>query len=500
MESQKSILKLEQTEISIKRKKLLHNLDMEIFSGDFIGIYGLNGSGKSLLSELLGGGIKPSSGKLICSDDFSASIVSSSEQKKMLEQERCNDDSEFMEGKTDPGRSVFDIISQSADPSLKHKYIEDYAQLFGISHILERGIKFISTGEFRKMMIVRAVLARPDIIVLDDPYTGLDIGTRKMLEGLIPEIRKNTNALLIISGRLDDLGSAERLFFLNDMKILEVQNISKIKNILKNDMSFKLEMADAETKITPDDKTDDTPHEKKKSIELIRLAGVKMSYYEHRILNDINWLVNEGEHWQITGPNGSGKSSLLSLINGDSPKAYGQEIYLFGRKRGTGETIWDIKQNIGFVSGALQYQHRINQNVLSVVVSGFFDSIGLYDKPDPLQIETAKKWCEEFGISELYEKPFNCLSEGMKRSVLIIRAIVKEPILLILDEPCQGLDDYNSKFVLDVARMIILRNHSTLLYVSHDPFYNMKEIPNKLTLVPHEDGGFTGRLLTDRPL
>ena len=131
--------------------------------------------------------------------------------------------------------------------------------------------------------------------------------------------------------------------------------------------------------------------------------------------------------------------------------------------------------------------------MLSVVVSGFFDTVGLYDRPDPVQVEKARGWCGEFGIDHLLETPFDSLSEGMKRAVLIIRAVVKRPELLILDEPCQGLDDHNSDSVLNAVRRVISRDHSTLLYVSHDPDYRMEEINRVFELVPHAQGGYTGR-------
>ncbi|MDC7228034.1 MAG: ATP-binding cassette domain-containing protein [Spirochaetales bacterium] len=481
MNKRKNLLRISDADLIIKRKEKLKGITLEIFRGDYIGIYGLNGSGKSLLSALIAGGLKISSGSRDEADGLQTEVVSSTERKKMLEEDRHNDDSEFMEGRVDPGRSVRDILgTDSSDGEIKR-----WSKSFGIEHILERGIRFLSTGEFRKMMIVRSILAKPDILVLDDPYTGLDIETRGLLEERLDEIRGEVGSLVLVSGRLDDLNSAHRLFLLQDGSISEHPDLGTIR---KESMYDTPEMPVFENAEGADKNSSQS------ETELIRLTGVGMSYYDEKILNDINWTVKSGEHWQITGPNGSGKSSLLSLINGDSPKAYGQEIYLFGRKRGSGETVWEIKQNIGLVSGSLQRQHRISQNVLSVVISGFFDSIGLYDKPDPVQIDKARDWCAEFGIMQLLDKPFDSLSEGMKRSVLIIRAIVKKPRLLILDEPCQGLDDVNSGFVIKMTERVIERDHSTLLYVSHDPMYRMHAIDNVMSLVPHYEGGYTAEI------
>ena len=492
MNKKEELLSLNGAGISIKRKHLLENIDLVISSGELTGIYGLNGSGKSLLAGLISGRIKNDTGMIEKDENLRTAIVSSAERKRMLEEDRHNDDSEFMQGKEDPGRSAGDIYRLSMDDGRNETDLERYEKMFEIAHIRNRGIRYLSTGEFRKMMIVRCLLSKPDILILDDPYTGLDIATRNGLHSLISEIKKEVKAIILVTGRLDDLEDCGSLFMLENGSIHEYKSLKDI---------HKMAEAMAPVFFTEKENNSAKPAEKDltaERTELVRMQSVKMSYYDDRILTDINWQVTSGEHWQISGPNGSGKSSLLSLVTGDSPKAYGQELYLFGRKRGSGETVWEIKQQIGYVSGVLQRQHRISQSVLSVVISGFFDTIGLYDQPNPVQIEKARHWCREFGLGDCLDSPFDSLSEGLMRSVLIIRAIVKHPKLLILDEPCQGLDDLNSKFVIDIARHIIRMDHSTLLYVSHDPLYRMDCVDKLMELVPHTEGGYTSRISTQQ--
>ena len=327
---QKSLLEIAEGGFSIKRRIKLRELNIRITTGDFTGIYGLNGSGKSLLAELLAGNLALTAGRAVKRPGLRSAVVSSAERKRMLEEDRHNDDSEFMEGRVDPGRSVNDIL-KSAGNTPAVDYADELISKFEIRHILNRGIRFLSTGEFRKMMIVRALLSKPDIIILDDPYTGLDIGTRRKLEGLIGEIRKSVEAVVLLSGRLDDLNGTKRLYFLNDGSLSE-SGRDCIKKMLAQEPPV-LKTPSGGPGRSGAAGTDD-------SRELIRMSAVRMHFYDEIIISDINWIVKSGEHWQITGPNGSGKSSLLSLITGDSPKAYGQELYLFGRKRGTGETVW----------------------------------------------------------------------------------------------------------------------------------------------------------------
>ena len=476
------LLKLEKISFSVRGSDILSDVELTISRGDAVAVYGRNGSGKSILAEIAAGRIKAGSGRIIRDEGCRVSVVSSEEKKRMLDEDRYNDDTDFLQGAIDPGRTVERILRDISEERVSSDELEAYIEEFGIGHILNRGIKFLSTGEFRKMMIVRALCEKPDLLILDDPFTGLDISTRRELESLFPALSANTGALMVLSGRRKDFGfcGINRSFILEDGQLRE-----EAADEVTEGRTSTMHGTDTGSRSRTAD--EDQP-------ELVRMESVSLSYYEEKILNDINWTVTEGSHWQISGPNGSGKSTLLSLVNGDSPKAYGQQLYLFGLKRGSGETVWDIKKQIGTVSGALQQNYRINQSVLSVVCSGFFDTIGLYDKPDPVQLEKAKHLCGVYGLSDILEKPFSSLSDGLKRAVLTVRAVIKQPRIIILDEPCQGLDDYNSEFVLNAARTLIDTSGATLLYVSHDPDYIIEGITDRFELVPHTEGGFTGRL------
>lgn len=224
------------------------------------------------------------------------------------------------------------------------------------------------------------------------------------------------------------------------------------------------------------------------------MRGVGVSYYSVPVLRDIDWTVLSGDHWRIIGPNGAGKSTLLSLITGDNPKGYGQDLHLFGRLRGSGETVWEIKERIGFVSGDFHLKYLVNQPLLAVVLSGFFDTIGLYDTPTNTQKELAELWCRRLGLKELLHTPFFDLSFGHQRAALILRSLVKGPDLLILDEPCQGLDEAYTRWVLEVLEIMAAGSSSTILFVSHDPGHRVPTIRRTLSLIPHPRGGYTGGL------
>ena len=196
----------------------------------------------------------------------------------------------------------------------------------------------------------------------------------------------------------------------------------------------------------------------------------------------MNWTIERGQHWQVTGPNGSGKTCLLNLITGDHPQCYVNDIFVFGMQRGSGESIWDIKQHLGYVSSALQWEYNVSVSVKNAIISGFFDSIGIYQKYSDRQSEIADQWLYLLGMEKRANQPFSQLSFGDQRLILIARAMVKHPPLLILDEPCLGLDDLNRQLVLALIEKICLGSETTVLYVNHRSQDNIPGIQNHLPM------------------
>ena len=225
-------------------------------------------------------------------------------------------------------------------------------------------------------------------------------------------------------------------------------------------------------------------------LDRIILNNGFVQYDGKAIINGLSWQVRANENWQIIGPNGAGKSTLLSLITGDHPQGYSNDLTLFGRRRGSGETIWDIKRHIGYVSSSFHLDYRISLSVENVLASGYFDSIGLYQAPSDKQLKLVKQWLQLLDLTELAEKPFQSLSWGLQRLVLIARALVKHPTLLILDEPLQGLDYLNRELVKSWIDNLIDRGNTQLLFVSHHTEDAPKCITHRLTFVPNEPVGY----------
>ena len=219
------------------------------------------------------------------------------------------------------------------------------------------------------------------------------------------------------------------------------------------------------------------------------MTNVNVAWGDNHVLKDLSWTVNQGEHWLIRGPNGSGKTTLLELITGDNMQVYCNDVHLFGIKRGSGETIWDIKKQLGIVSYRLHVEYRMlgGTSLLNVIISGFRDSIGLYEAAKDTEIALAKKWLALGGFAGRESESFGNLSYGEQRAVLILRSAVKSPKLLILDEPCHGLDENFRTKILHLMELIGQGGTTTMLHVTHDPTEILPCEKHVLELLPgHE--------------
>ena len=314
-----------------------------------------------------------------------------------------------------------------------------------------RQLRTFSSGERKKAFLKFCINQNPDHIILDNPLDHLDQNSRKELHIQLEELAKNV-ALIQLVNRMTDLLP----FITNKRQINDNSFVLSPLTTIPIEQSFSLKP------IPKPITTINYPH----SI-LIQMNNLKVSYDERPILNNINWTIKKGEFWQLIGPNGSGKSTILSLITGDNPKGYGQDLHLFGKKKGSGESIWDIKKNIGQFSTAMIDLFQKNHTVEQMILSGFFDSIGLYIQPSTLQIKLMQEWLDFLNMNHLKKTDFINLSVGQQRVIMIIRAVLKHPPLLILDEPTEGLDDENVILVTQLISHLAKETNIAIISVSH---------------------------------
>lgn len=447
---------------------------------------GSNGSGKSALTRALSDNIIQLEGRSTNNFNNIASLSFEQLQKLVTEEWQRNNTDLLSKNEHDIGKTTEQIIFGSLPfNSDNQHYCQQLAEQFAITPILQRRFKYLSTGETRKALLCRVLMSRPDLLILDEPFDGLDIQSRQQLATLLADLEQLSDiTLILVLNRFDEIPD-----FISHIGILSDCHL--IRTGLRQQL-----MADAViTQLAYVEKQQgkSLPPADITSPELILLADQPriilregyVHYNDHPIINGLNWQVLPGEHWQIIGPNGAGKSTLLSLITGDHPQGYCNDLTLFGRRRGSGETIWQIKQHIGYVSSSLHLDYRVNISVEHVILSGYFDSIGVYQAVSDQQKYLTQQWLALLGLSDVAKIPFQALSWGQQRLLLIIRALVKHPTLLILDEPLQGLDSLNRQLVKHWIDLLIREGNTQLIFVSHHAEDAPDCITHRLSFIPY---------------
>jgi molybdate transport system ATP-binding protein len=442
----------------------IHNLNWQVNEGEHWLLLGANGAGKSALTAALVGEAKYKSGQRVCTFK-NPQLVSSDAQKQLLNKE-------LKEEKNSLVKSL--ITDQHYNADLRKQLIK----LFKFDELLNRHFRDLSTGETRKLLLIKALSSHSELVVLDEPFDGLDVQSCQQLNKILIEL-SHTITFVFVLNRLDEIPSFITHYgYVNQGCLLHT--LAKPSSEQLSDLLKLLHLEHTSLDVP----SPDTEQEQKAFTgnTLVKLSNAKVSYSDVSIFKNLNWTIKKHQHWQLTGANGSGKTCLLNLITGDNPQCYNNDIEVFGFKRGTGESIWDIKQHIGFISNALHMDYRVSISALNTVISGFYDSIGLYQKPSDAQINIAQQWLAFIGLSDKQSTSFTQLSYGDQRMLLIVRAMVKHPTLLILDEPCLGLDEANRQRVLLLIEKICAANTSTVIYVNHHAADKIKGIENYLKM------------------
>ncbi len=357
---------------------------------------------------------------------------------------------------------------------IKEELLHDKVEIITANN---NGLKFMSSGEQKKSLLQYIFNKNPDFIVADNIFDNLDIEARKNILSSLQQIAAHTLIIQIINRKKDILPFIKNVVCIKNNTVFKeesLENYLKEKNVGDENHFPKTIPPALHIYTLP-------------AGPLVQMNDVSVSYDGRQILDKINWTINPGEFWQLTGPNGSGKSTILSLITGDNPKGYRQNFFLFGKRKGSGETVWDIKQNIGYLTpGMTQFFPRLD-SIEKMILSGFFDSVGLYCMPNETQIKTAQHWLQITGLYEERNKPFCFLSLGHQRMVLVARAMVKHPPLLILDEPTSGLDDAGVSIFTALINKIAAESSTAILYVSHRAEEEIKP-QNVFELLPGSNG------------
>ena len=451
----------------LSAKHTLRVAHLDIIAGQHLCVFGGNGAGKSTLLRLILGALPSGRAHVQYGPGFDPNVdclvVSFEQQQALWALDNRHDVSEYSEDARDQGTTVAAWILGTAQADARYEAI---LLSLGLKELECRGMRYLSSGQCRKAMLAKALYQRPRLLILDDPLGSIDRVAQTQISSALQQwMTPESSTLLLCRRAVDILPGISHLALMDNMSLLaqgeldEMRKDARFRSIAQRSINMPRTLpAPVETRRSPALVSGQS---------LVELHDVFAAYHGERVLENLNWSMHYGQHTLIEGPNGCGKSTLLSLIDGENHMAYGQEVYLFGRKRGSGETLWDVKSHFGVVSNEMHNRYVKGWRVLEVVISGFFDSVGLYDDSGASERSCAMTWLKALNIEALATEYYDSISFGQQRLVLLARAMVKHPNILILDEPCVGLDDAHREIILALADLIAATTNTHILYVSH---------------------------------
>ena len=455
------LIQVEGLSVNISGKEILHDITMEIRRGEQWICVGEAGAGKTVFAHTFAGNhvfrgriVRP-----VDEEGQDPTVLVIDQQHRFRDLRNQNNfyyQQRYNSFDAEATMSVSEDLSGYPSNGIPSMSKDRLLDLFHLRSLLDEPLIQLSNGENKRLQILKALLQAPDLLILDEPFTGLDAEGRQMLDGILASLSELRQTTLVLTSRFDFPPGTNRFAELKNGHLSVFGSAASLQE-------RKPVPATMPAKEFPDSYNQPDPEFK----YAVQMKNVSVRYEEKLVLDGINWEVERGACWALTGPNGAGKSTLLSLVTADNPQAYANDIYLFDRKRGSGESIWEIKQKIGYLSPELHLYFDPAATIFNTLASGLFDTIGLFRQLSAAQEEYVKEWMKFLDISGYAGRLMNSLPAGIQRMVLLGRALIKKPALLVLDEPCQGLDTEQTAFTLGLIDRFCSQYETTLIFVSH---------------------------------
>ncbi len=471
---------LENITVRLRARWMLNNTHWQIRRGAHWVIWGPNGAGKSTLANVLMGTLPVVQGRVIRHylDDPALSpnreplaLVSSEQYHRLYARERLLGEMRHFSGRTTDATLAGELLPEreAGDANGGSERRRRIDALLQLAPLKAKPLEALSSGEMRKMLLGRALMADPYLLVLDEPFNGLDPQSCSQLHRFLIQAAAAGTQMVLITHRAEEIPD----FFTHVIQVAHERVVwqGPKAEFLARELAPVSGPPAGPGSVQAPERADPV------SEPLIRLQDVTVRFGDQVVLDRVSWTMRSGENWALCGDNGAGKSTLLKLITGDQLQAYANQIDIFGQRKGSGESVWSLRQQIGYVGDDLQARYQRKASGLDVVSSGFFDSVGLYRACSAEQRHTIQYWISTLALDDLAQKQMARLSFGQQRLLLIARAMVKSPRLLILDEPCNGLDGDHCRRLLSILDTIGRCGATHLLYVSHRP----DEMPSCIT-------------------
>jgi molybdate transport system ATP-binding protein len=462
-----ALIELRNVDVDLNGSRVLRGVSWKLHRSEHWMIHGPNGSGKSTFLRLLRGEVwpVPKRGERIYRLDGSTqmtaievrrhiALISPETQERYLQQDWRMNTRDVI----DTGFAQSDMLYVKLTRAQQQRG-ETLASELGIKPLMDRDMQSLSTGELRKVLIARAVVGRPAVLLLDEVCDGLDAVFRTGLLHMIETIARHGTQIVYTTHRPDEPLS-----------------------IITHELRFKAGRAECGQNVHASEQRAASvsrarPHSKRQRDAggtLIQIENADVFLDRSKVLQGIRWQLKRGEHWAVLGGNGAGKTTFLKLIASDLYPAFGSRVARFELK--ADNTIWDLRRRIGCVSPLLQTHYREQVTGEEVVASGFFSSIGLMEKPSATQLGRARALLREFGLGHLRSRSMLAMSFGELRKVLTLRALVHDPELIIFDEPFDGLDAESRRDFRSALERVAARG-TQLLVVTH----HLDDLPRCIT-------------------
>ncbi len=466
--------------IPLGRSRRLFIPEWHLYAGECWVIMGAGGSGKTSLAQCIAGRKDCRGMKRRGTLKGPGAWFSFDREREIRARLRKYDDSEWT-GRPDEGTELLSFLAGGG---------QEYLDSAMLDRLKGRGIRHLSTGEFRQVLIAREAAQNPHLAVLDEPWEGLDIHSRPRLNAML-KAWKDAGALVILTvNRHSDIpafADAAVMLENDSLRILDDFSAGQAARSLPEPES-KLAGQAFRAAIPP---APEPPPET--GPVLLDMQNISIAFQGRPALRDISWRINRGESWLLTGKNGSGKTTLLNLISGEEPRGYGQNIRIFGRRKGSGETTEWILRRIGQVSAMLQESVSRQTSVFDAVGSGLRDAVVLTRSLSGYEKQLIHNWLTLLNLDEKAHCPFRKLSYGERRLAMIARAMIKHPPLLLLDEPMHGLDGPSRRKVSLLVDTLVQKTDTTVVLVSHRPEDTPPSISRHMQLIPSPEGGYCAR-------
>lgn len=481
------LIRFDAVTLRVAGEDRFRNVQWTIRPGEQWAIIGPTGSGKSTLLQAVLGRVPVSEGEIMYALDGGAGepswdfpegaigYVSQDEHRAMVRSVLAFHQARWSSFDDKPALLTQDVITGGAH-ALRGRSLREIIRTLHLEHLLKRGLETLSNGEMRKTLLARALASKPRVLALDAPYTGLDTASRRNLRLLLDDLMRGGIGVLMTVQRPEEIprGITHLLCVERDRIVACGPRGTVVRGEAFKRWKTPPRCASDFSKITAlFGKRSRTTHDG----PLVEIRNACVAYDGVSILSGVDWTVLPGEKWVLRGPNGSGKSTLASLILGDNPQAYSNHVRVFGHLRGSGESLWEIKEQIGWIAPELHYHYDAEATCREVVCSGLYDTIGVYQDGSAREARQVGRWMRALHIGRLADAPFGGVSDGEQRLVLMARALVKEPPLLILDEPCQGLDLAHRNTMLELLECVGRQPATAIIYVTH----HASEIPAAFT-------------------